>query len=177
MNKRTFITSVWLMSLMCLVAFSFSAEAQQPTATMTSLNGEVFISFQGGTPILGIAGTVLRAGDVVRTYTGASAMLNLSDGSRLELGENTNIMLASLETEPAQSRLELLWGRTRTILSPMYQMEGSSCSLQTPNALIGVKSSEVDVEVLYDPNAQTTTVLAHEFDVRESSTCSLELSF
>ncbi len=166
MKIKIFTIYAWLISCVCLTALSFSAAAQPPTATMSSLNGEVFIAFQSGTPILGIAGAVLRSGDIVRTYSGAHAMLSLSDGSKLELGENTNVMLASLGTEPAEARLNLLWGRTRSILSPLYQAEGSSFSLQTPNALIGVKSSEVDVEVLYDPNAKTTTVLAHEFDVR-----------
>ncbi len=47
-----------------------------------------------------------------------------------------------------------------------YQTEGSSFSVQTPNALVDVKSSELDAEVLYDPEIQTTTVLAHEFDLR-----------
>lgn len=147
------------------VSASFSA-AQQPTATMSSLDGEVFLSYQGGTPISGIVGTVLRAGDSIRSYSGASTMLSLSDGSKLELGENTNLLLSLLEKGPSKVRLDLQWGRVRGILSPAYQAEGSSFSVQTPNALVDVKSSELDAEVLYDPEIQTTTVLAHEFDLR-----------
>lgn len=149
---------------LCLTA-SF-ASAQQPTATISSLEEEVFLSFQGGTPISGITGTVLRAGDSIRTYSGASTMLSLSDGSKLELGENTNLILSLLAKEPSKVRLNLEWGRVRGILSPAYQAEGSSFSVQTPNALVDVKSSELDAEVLYDPEIQTTTVLAHEFDLR-----------
>lgn len=152
--------------LLCLCFTASFSAAQQPTATMSSLEGEVFLSYQGGTPISGISGTVLRAGDSIRTYNGASTMLSLSDGSKLELGENTNLILSLLEKEPSKARLELLWGRVRGILSPAYQAEGSSFSVQTPNALVDVKSSELDAEVLYDPEIQTTTVLAHEFDLR-----------
>ena len=149
---------------LCLTA-SFSA-AQQPTATISSLQEEVFLSFQGGTPISGIAGTVLRAGDSVRTYSGAAMLLSLSDGSKLDLGQNTNLTLSLMEKDPSRVRLDLQWGRVRSILSPVYQTEGSSFSVQTPNALVDVKSSELDAEVLYDPEIQTTTVLAHEFDLR-----------
>ena len=149
---------------LCLTA-SFSA-AQQATATISDLQEEVFLSFQGGTPISGITGTVLRSGDAIRTYTRAAAMLSLSDGSKMNIGENTNLTFSMLERGPSKVRLDLRWGRVRGILSPVYQAEGSSFSVQTPNALVDVKSSELDAEVLYDPEIQTTTVLAHEFDLR-----------
>ena len=157
---------VLFIALLALCAPASSSSAQQATATIGSLEEEVFLSFQGGTPISGINGTVLRSGDSIRTYSKAAVMLSLSDGSKLNLGENTNLTLSMLEKEPSKVRLELRWGRVRGILSPAYQTEGSSFSVQTPNALVDVKSSELDAEVLYDPEIQTTTVLAHEFDLR-----------
>ncbi len=159
-------TVFMIIAVLWLFLMSSSANAQPPTAAISSLQGEVFVSFQGGTPISGIDGSVLRAGDIIRTYTGGGAMLSLSDGSKLELGENTNMLLSALEKDPAKGRMELLWGRVRAILSPVYQAESSSFTVQTPNALVGTTSSELDVEVLYDPNIKTTTVLAHEFAIR-----------
>lgn len=150
--------------------FTVFTEAQEPTAVIKSLEEEVLVSIQGTTPTFGIAGTVLRAGDVIRTYNEANALLNLSDGSRIELGEQTNITLSVLEQRPQtggrKTALDVAWGRIRGILSPVYQAQGSTFTIQTPNALISVKSSEADVEVMHEPDTRITTVLAHEFDVR-----------
>jgi hypothetical protein len=144
--------------------------AQEPTAVINALDEEVLVSIQGTTPTFGIRGTVLRTGDVIRTYHEASVLLNVSDGSRIELGEHTNVTLSGLAQEPEtgvrKTSLDVAWGRIRGILSPVYQAQGASFVVQTPNALISVKSSEADVEVLYEPETRVTTVLAHEFAVQ-----------
>ncbi len=82
---------LFLAGLLCVTFLSSLTEAEQQSATISSLNNEVLVSFQGETPTFGIAGTVLRAGDAIQTYSGANAILSLSDGSKLDLGENTNI--------------------------------------------------------------------------------------
>jgi ferric-dicitrate binding protein FerR (iron transport regulator) len=147
--------------------------AQHPTATITSLTKDVFVSFQGETPVSALAGTLLRQGDSIRTYSEANAMLHLSDGSKLQLKENTNLRIIAMTKEPMiASSFELLWGRVRSILSPLYQKPDSSFTIQTPNAVVNITSSELDAEVLYEPTTKTTTVLAHEFgvDVRNEVT-------
>lgn len=153
---------------MMLTVFLFSfipstSLAQQPTATIKTLSGNVLVSGQAAT-----VGTVLQAGDTIQTQVGASVILELSDGSTLELGENTNIDLAMLTQEPngaRVSRVKLLWGRVRALLSPSHQKEGSTFNIETPNALVGVKFSQPKVEVIYDPNKQETTGIAHTVEL------------
>ena len=123
---------------------------------------------QGGSPIPGSIDTILRSGDSIRTHAGATVILELSDGSELILGENTNLNIAELTQDPQtggrRSTLKLFWGKMRSLISKGHQGEGASYHVQTPNALVGVKFSKPDSEVLYDPNMSTTTVIPHRFD-------------
>jgi len=150
---------VWVLLTVLSCSFLPSVSlAQQPTATISALSGTVLINGQEqGT------GTVLSEGDVIETQSGATVVLELSDGSLLELGENTKVNIAELSqaaTGARVSRMKLLWGRIRAALSPGHQQTGSSFDISTPNALVGVKFSQPDVEVSYDPAKQETVVLA-----------------
>jgi hypothetical protein len=150
---------VWML----LAAFSFSfvpsvSLAQQPTATISALSGTVLVNGQETGK-----GKVLSAGDVIETQAGASVVLELSDGSLLELGENTKVNIAELSqtaTGVRVSWVKLMWGRIQAKLSPEHQQTGSSFDIETPNALVGVKFSQPDVKVSYDPAKQETVALA-----------------
>jgi hypothetical protein len=140
---------VWML----LVIFFFSCvpsvtRAQQPTATISALSGTVLVNGQAGN-----TGVVLSAGDVIETQAGASLVLAFSDGSQLELGEKTKVdmtVLSETVTGARVSRIKLMWGRIRAKLSSNHQYVGSSFDIETPNALVGVKFSQPDVEVSYD---------------------------
>lgn len=154
---------VWMFLFLGVLLFSSLAGAQQPTATIKTLNGIVSVSGQTARE-----GMVLRAGDTIQTQSGASAVLELSDGSTLELDENTSLDMAILtrQTDGARvSRLKLLWGRVRAVLSPDHQTEGSTFNVETPNALVGVRFSQPIVEVLYDPEKQETIGIAHSVEL------------
>ena len=142
---------VWILLIMFL-CFSFPSVsmAQQPTATISTLSGTVLVNGQEGGK-----GAVLTAGDVIETQAGATVVLELSDGSLLELGEHTKVDLADLAQTATGARvslIKLLWGRLRAKLSPGHQQAGSSFEIETPNALVGVTFSEPDVEVSYNPD-------------------------
>jgi hypothetical protein len=91
-------------------------------------------------------------------------VLALSDGSEIQLGENTQINIDDLmqtATGARVSRVKLLWDRIRAMLSPQHQLEGSAFDIETPNALIGVKFSQPDVEVSYDLEKEKTVAFAY----------------
>jgi hypothetical protein len=148
--------------LLTILSFSFvpaTSTAQQPTATINALSGDVLVSGQTAT-----VGTVLQAGDTIQTQAGASVVLELSDGSEIQLGENTQINIDDLTqtaTGARISRVKLLWGRVWTMLSPQHQLEGSAFDIETPNALVGVKFSQPDVEVSYDLEKEETVAFAY----------------
>jgi hypothetical protein len=157
---------VWI--LLMLLCVSSGVSAQQPTATISSLSGKVLVSFQGQAAIPATSGTELRPGDIIETQVGAELVLTLSDGSELLLGENTSLDISALSAQPETgartSRVKLLWGKVRALLSPNHQKEGSSFTIETPNALVGVKFSQPDVEVTYSP-PDTTIVCSYTVDV------------
>ena len=143
------------------------AAAQQPTATITALTGSAAMSVQGKQAEAKI-GMVLRQGDTLQTQAGATATLTLSDGSVINLGENTNMNIDELWQSPEgarKSRLKVLWGKIRMFLSPGHQKEGSAFVTETPNAQVGVKFSQPSVEVTYEPETKTTIVRAYTVDV------------
>lgn len=132
--------------------------AQQPTATISTLIGTVLVNGQEED-----TGVVLSAGDVIETQAGATIVLELSDGSLLELRESTTIILTELTQTAAGariSRVTLQWGHIRAKLSQDHQAAGSSFKIETPNALVDAHFSQPDIEVSYDPANEETIALA-----------------
>ena len=133
--------------------------AQQSLATLSNVTGVVVVNGQEQQ-----AGMSLNSGDVLEVMAEASAVIQMSDGSMLEIGENSKIDVAELRQIDANarvSRLKLAWGWVRAQLAPGHQGEGSVLSIETPNAVIGVKFSQPDIEVSYNPSTQETIGLAH----------------
>ncbi len=145
------------------------AEIKQPTVRIASLSGEALVFFQGGSPLPASKDMLLREGDSIRTHAGATVLLELSDGSEVIISENTNLSFAKLTIDPQTgariSRLILLWGKMRSLVSSGHQVAGSSYTIETPNAFNDIQFSQPDSEVLYDPGTSTTTVMPHRFDV------------
>ena len=158
--------------LLLIIVSAMCAEntfAQQPTATIVYLEGQAVVFDQGGAPVPAVEGMVLSSGDKLETQAGADVVLQLSDGSELELGEHTSISIDTLfqnqSTGARTSRIKLWWGRIRSFLAPGHQVEGSAYQVQTPNALVGVKFSQPDTEVVYDPETNKTLAIAYQFDL------------
>ena len=155
-------------ALIVLGVFVFSlfpsgVSAQRPTATVLTVQGQVLVS---GLPPQ--VGSVLAAGDVLETQADSAVVLELSDSSQVKIGENTQIDLAELSqtsTGARTSRLKLVWGWFRAKLSPGHQADGSEFEVETPNAVIGVKFSQPDIEVSYDPQEQETVGIAHTMEL------------
>lgn len=153
MRKLVIAVTFFCVSTFCI---PFEGAAQEPTATISELKGTVLVNGQPQGE-----GTVLRAQDVIKTQVGSSLVLELSDGSQLELGENTRVDIAELSqtaTGARRSRLKLAWGWIRARLSPGHQKEGSSFDVETPNALAGVKFSDPWFEVSHNPATGVTII-------------------
>ena len=156
-------------SLICLILLLFClpaiVHAQQPTAAITAITGDVMVSMQGAAFQTATVGDSLHAGDIIETGVGAGVVLLLSDGSELRLGQNTKIDITALterpETKARVSRISLLYGKIRAVLSPGHQKKDSSFHVDTPNAMVGVKFSQPIIEASYDPTTQTSVFTAY----------------
>ncbi len=164
--------------LFLVLLFPTHSMAQSPTATITTLHGTATVSFQGQDAQAGEIGTVMQAGDTISTAADSEVVLTLSDGSELQLSEDTSLAIAQLVQEVGtpvrKSRMKMLWGRMRAILSPRHQEEGSSFQVDTANALIGVKFSKPDIEVVYNPDTETTIAYAYTVDLIVTNTLTNE---
>jgi len=155
---------VWI--LLAVLSFSFVPSvsfAQQPAATIKAWTGSVLVSGQAVT-----VGMVLHAGDTLQTGSEALVIIELSDGSIVHFGANTQVSIADLAQTATGGRvslIKLLAGRVRALLSPDHQKPGSAFTIETPNAQVGVKFSQPDVEVSYDPAKQETVGIAHTVEL------------
>lgn len=156
---------VFTWTLLFVLFVASASFAQQPKATIKAFSGDVMVSLLGRSDSPVTWNTVLSQGDAIQTYAGATAVLELSDGSTVELGEHTMIYFAVLEQSPGKraraTQLHLLWGRIRTVLTPAHQKKGSSFKVETLNAMVDVTFSAPTIEVLYSPETDTTTAFAH----------------
>lgn len=122
----------------------------------------------------GNIGMTLHEGDSIRTRARASAIVELSDRSTLELAENTAVTISILvedsQTGSSRSNLDLWWGSLRSVVPVSQTQNPSSITVQTSNARADMTSppqnlSASDSEVIFDPQINTTTAIAHKFDV------------
>ncbi len=154
-------------TLFIVVAFSSVSNAEQPTATIKVLSGEVSVLTSMAIPAK--VGTILETGDTIQTQVGANAVLELSDGSQIRLGENTNLRITELvqqaDTGARISQVKLAWGLLQASLSPDHQKQGSSFSVETPHILVYAKLSQPYIEVIYDLNTNSTTVFSYTIEV------------
>ena len=164
------LQNVFACLVLLLSVWSVGAEAQQATATISNLSGTVTVTFQGNETSAAAQGTVLQAGDIIETGAGSAVVLLLSEGSELRLGPKSKLDLTILAHHPKskarQSRMKLLYGRLRAFLSPGHQKADSSFTVETPNAVAGVKFSRPEIEFLYDPKAIISYITTYASDVQ-----------
>jgi hypothetical protein len=91
------------LALLALGSLSFApVSAAQLTdgATMTVLRGRVAVVESGGRPIQPApSGTVVRAGDEIRTLTDSGAAITFFGGTEIELGESTTLVVERVSRE------------------------------------------------------------------------------
>jgi hypothetical protein len=132
---------IFILAPYFLLPTSEVSAQSQVLASIESVNGIVKVSLQGQGEVRARTGMDLQAGDILRTEVGGRLTLKLSDGSRLELGEDTRLDVTelSLTTRTKSSLFKLVWGRIRAVIAQPYKTPGSRFEVETPNALAGVK--------------------------------------
>lgn len=174
MKKHRLFTWYVFAAFLGLAFIVSPARAQKPAAVLVSLAGDVSVSIQGGSPMRANIGMTLHEGDSIRTRAGASAIVELSDRSTLELAENTTVTISifveDASTGVSRSNLDLWWGSLRSVVPASQSQNPASITVQTSNARAAMTSPTRDLntsdsEVIFDPQVNTTTAIAHKFDV------------
>lgn len=141
-----------------LLAMADSAQAQKRAlAEVKRVTGRAEIQPRGQTqwvPV--VVGTKLADGDDIRAYAGASAEIDLPDGSTLFLAENSRIVVNKLEFgSQGQGRtalFHLVVGKVRAVVAQaaisLVRSRQSNFAISTPTAVAAARGTIF--EVVYD---------------------------
>ncbi|KAB2861272.1 MAG: FecR domain-containing protein, partial [Anaerolineae bacterium] len=105
--------------------------------------------------------TVVKEGDTIQTDTEGSAMLVwFEDGTLVELGPNTHVVITTFQISPDQYEIEfkLLQGRVLNAVNKLRNPE-SRYQIVTPSVQLAVRGTQFAVDVQPDT---TTTLVVHE---------------
>jgi hypothetical protein len=140
------------------------AQTTGPGAEVKAFTGRVEILRQGQTQwIPATVGAKLVEGDDIRAFAGASAELELIDGTTLFLAENSRIKVAKLEYEQGQRKMALFHlavGKVRAVISQaavtLVRGRQSNFAISTPTAVAAARGTKVWVS--YNPGPNKTLI-------------------
>jgi hypothetical protein len=146
-------------------AASADAQSRQATATIRTLAGTVEVQRKGETQWLpAVVGARLAEGDNVRAHAGASAVLDLPDGSTLFVAENSRVVVTKLEVDAQSNARSILFhlvvGKVRALVSKasiaLVRARQSNFAISTPTAVAAARGT--DFVVTFNAAHQTTGV-------------------
>lgn len=131
-------------------------EAKKPEATLTSVKDKVMLQRSGQTSWQrASSGTTLFTGDGIQTYKGSSAVIIFADKSRVKVSEKSILRIkvvrkrVKLGEKPSLVDIKMeigrVWVRVKKVISPTSTFE-----VETPSALVGVRSTLLSVGVKED---------------------------
>jgi hypothetical protein len=141
------------------------AQSTAASAEVKSATGQVEVERKGQSQWApAVVGMKLGEGDSVRAFAGASAVLDLPDGSQLFVAENSRIVVAKVEVDPKsqtrQSLTHLVVGKLRAVVTKasitLVRARQSNFVISTPTAVAAVRGT--DLEVVFDDLQQSMRV-------------------
>ena len=147
------------LTLVVTILLAHGVHAQE-AGTIAALDGAAEVQ-RAGVWTTALLGTTLQVGDEVRTGDGGRLRIVFRDGSVINLGERSDMIVVEQVFEPDQglvrSMLHLLHGRLRPLVSNYYQQPAAVYEIDTDSAVIGVRGTEF--VVAYDPVAQVSDIV------------------
>lgn len=136
--------------LLLLLLFAASASAQQAAGSIKVLSGSGFV-VRAGQEIAASVGQPVYQGDMLRTGADGRLGLTLQDGTRLSLGNSTEVRLDAFAYSPAEGRLglamKMLRGVAAYISGRIAALAPASVKIETPTSVIGVRGTHLLIAV------------------------------
>lgn len=132
----------------CLIG---EAQAQEgrPAGHVKVLSGTASAERTGGARSLKLGDPIFES-DLLRTGPDGRVGITLKDGTRLSLGPNTDVALASFAYAPAEQRFGLVLRVARGIIEYLSGRLGKlapeSIRIETPSSIVGVRGTHVLIE-------------------------------
>ncbi len=147
------------------------AQPRAGTAAIQSLTGQVEVKRKTDAQwVPALVGMRLIERDEIRAYAGASAVLDLSDGSTLFVAENSRIVVTKLEVDPKTNARQVLFhlvvGKVRAVVADaaitLVRARQSNFAISTPTAVAAVRGTLYEVSYHPDRNVMTVAVLPRQ---------------
>lgn len=156
----------WALGVLCLPLLAWAQTPPSTPATpaapaslavsgavgeVVSSRGVGFAQTPGQVPrTLGV-GLPLKEGDRLTTAAGGSAILKLSDGTRMTLRPQSDLVLQTYRYQPESANnnmvLELLKGGFRAITGLVNKGNDRAALVKTPTATIGIRGTDFDARL------------------------------
>jgi len=133
-----------LLAVLFYFALTTAAMAQAPMAgSISSASGAVQIQRASGL-IAATSGTPVNIGDRIITGAGGHAVITLTDGSQLEVGESSNMTIDNHVLAPAGGRAETKVSLFGGVLRSVVSATGGTPNFEvhTPNAVAAVRGTD-----------------------------------
>jgi hypothetical protein len=127
------------------LAFAAPSFAQTVAGTISTTSGTVQVQRGANTSPAG-NGTPVNVGDRVITGPGGHAVVTLTDGSQLELGESSNLVIDKQMLAPAGGRASTQVSLFGGVLRSVVNATGGAPNFEvhTPNAVAAVRGTKFD---------------------------------
>src|SRR5262245_40121168 len=142
-----------------------SAQTKPGSAEIKALTGRVEIQKKGDTAWApaAVSGRLVE-GDSIRAWAGASARLDLPDGSTIFVAENSRVVMGKLEfdqqNQAREAIVHLAVGKVRAVVSKaalsLVKARQSNFAISTQTAVAAVRGT--DFVVTYDDQKQVTQI-------------------
>lgn len=137
-------------SLIFLVAVLPSVAAEPQAGVVKTVRGDTVI-VRKNTPLRCTEGAHVFPGDMIRTQAGASAGVILLDGTRLAVGENSEVVIQDYMFDPPANKYSLIVNIVRGICvyvsGKMGRLAPKAVEIQTPTGVLGTRGTALAVKV------------------------------
>jgi hypothetical protein len=142
-----------------LVTRSGAAHAGEVVGAVAALEGQAEVLAPGATAWAPLgAGSAVEQGSKLRTLADSKLKVLLADDSVLTLGASSELAIEEQVLAPAPtSRLSLVLGAVRALVTDRYAAPGASFEVETPTAVAGVRGTEFIAS--YDAGAEESVVV------------------
>ena len=150
------VALVAVIAVVGLVVDGVRREGHEFRTVLKSFSGQVTISSNGGADINATEDAELRDKDVIKTGPGATATLAFSDGSAVQLEENTEFEVRLLDYTRGGNRDRSFMLRSGSAVSQVSKFFGkdSRATVCTPTAVAAVRGT--GFRVTFDPAKKET---------------------
>jgi len=148
---RIFCAAWMIAAALCGGAGSAFAQGLAPAGTVTELQGTVTVTRQNGAQPLQ-AGDQVLADDVLETGAAAKLLVTFTDGTKLTLGPNAEVMVDEFVYNPNggnnNAALRVTAGAARVVAGALERVGGSQAiKVATPVATIGMRGTDFFIEM------------------------------